>query len=78
MVLESHYTVDTDQRQQGEVHAAISIDAAVAAGIHASAAGPKDPTDELDAAGTFPAQSGEALLLRSRRGRRRGEKPGES
>jgi hypothetical protein len=25
MVRESHYTVDTDQRQQGEVHAAISI-----------------------------------------------------
>jgi hypothetical protein len=27
MVLESHYTVDTDQRQQGEVHAAITIHA---------------------------------------------------
>jgi hypothetical protein len=78
MVLESHYTVDTDQRQQGEVHAAISIHAG-SWGRHSRLGYRSEGTQlgELDAAGTFRAQSSEVLLLRSRRRRRRGEKPGD-
>src|ERR1700682_498049 len=72
MVLESHYTVDTDQRQQGEVHARSVFMPAVAAGILASAQGLK-VSNSANRTRQVPsrAQPSEAVLLRSRRRRRR-------